>query len=348
MRRTTPLLPVRALSTPGGAPPGASGSTSGTCYLVSESWKGLNKVLTTKRLELLHHLRRHPAGSVAVLARALGRDYKRVHEDVEALAASGLLARDQLGLRTEYDEIRTSIAVWVGAPVAVDLRPWRRTSVDDEMGLRVWRRAGRGDGADEGAARRQGREPGRDEQSGPAGAPRLHHLHRGLQPATTPTAAPIPTARRPGRRGAGRRRAGARQPLRRPRRPAAGLRALRRPGLDAGHDGHHPEPGPERQTVEGLAGQRQPRASPTTATAASSRCTRDVVLEVDHDVRGGARGPEAGARRHARHRARRPTTWRSWSSQLQGDRREGDRQAVPAGSAASSSGAPSAPSSAPG
>ena len=80
-------------------------------HLSFESWEGLRKVLTTKRLELLRHLRRHPAGSVAVLARALGRDYKRVHEDVEALAASGLLARDQLGLRTEYDEIRTSIPV---------------------------------------------------------------------------------------------------------------------------------------------------------------------------------------------------------------------------------------------
>lgn len=80
-------------------------------HLSFESWEGLRKVLTGKRLELLRHLRRHPAASVAVLARALGRDYKRVHEDVEALAASGLLVRDEFGLRTECDEIRTSIAV---------------------------------------------------------------------------------------------------------------------------------------------------------------------------------------------------------------------------------------------
>lgn len=80
-------------------------------HLSFESWEGLRRVLTGKRLELLRHLRRYPAGSVAVLARAPGRDYKRVHEDVEALAASGLLVRDELGLRTECDEIRTSIAV---------------------------------------------------------------------------------------------------------------------------------------------------------------------------------------------------------------------------------------------
>ena len=80
-------------------------------HLSFESWEGLSRVLTGKRLELLRHLRRHPAGSIAALARALGRDYKRVHEDVETLAASGLLARDELGLHTDYDEIRTSIAV---------------------------------------------------------------------------------------------------------------------------------------------------------------------------------------------------------------------------------------------
>jgi predicted transcriptional regulator len=80
-------------------------------HLSFESWEGLSRVLTTKRLELLRHLRRHPAASVAALARAIGRDYKRVHEDVEALAESGLLTRDERSLRTGYDEIRATIAV---------------------------------------------------------------------------------------------------------------------------------------------------------------------------------------------------------------------------------------------
>jgi predicted transcriptional regulator len=80
-------------------------------HLSFESWEGLSRVLTAKRLELLRHLRRHPAASVAALARAVGRDYKRVHQDVEALAAAGLLTRDEAGLRTGYDEIHATIAV---------------------------------------------------------------------------------------------------------------------------------------------------------------------------------------------------------------------------------------------
>jgi predicted transcriptional regulator len=76
-----------------------------------ESWEGMTKVLTPKRLELLRHLRRHPAASVAALARAVGRDYKRVHEDVMALVEAGLVDRDEAGLRAEYDEIRATIMV---------------------------------------------------------------------------------------------------------------------------------------------------------------------------------------------------------------------------------------------
>jgi predicted transcriptional regulator len=76
-----------------------------------ESWEGMAKVLTPKRLALLRHLRRHPAASVAALARGLGRDYKRVHEDVEALVEAGLVERDEAGLRAEYDEIGVTIAV---------------------------------------------------------------------------------------------------------------------------------------------------------------------------------------------------------------------------------------------
>ena len=80
-------------------------------HLSFESWKGLARVPTGKRLELLRHLRRQPVPSIAELARALGRDYKRVHADVEALAAAGLIDRTPDGLRAAYDEIRTTIAV---------------------------------------------------------------------------------------------------------------------------------------------------------------------------------------------------------------------------------------------
>ena len=80
-------------------------------HVTFESWAGLSAVLTPKRVELLRHVHRNPAATVAELARALGRDYKRVREDVEELAASGLIERTADGVRADYDEIRTAIAL---------------------------------------------------------------------------------------------------------------------------------------------------------------------------------------------------------------------------------------------
>ncbi len=65
-----------------------------------------------KRLELLRHVRQNQAASVAEPARALRRDYKRVHEDVGLLVAAGLLDRTEAGgLCSTYDEIRTLISL---------------------------------------------------------------------------------------------------------------------------------------------------------------------------------------------------------------------------------------------
>jgi predicted transcriptional regulator len=68
-----------------------------------ESWETLVRVLTPKRLELLRHLRKMPAKNIRSLAQSVGRDYRRVHDDVEALEAAGLLDRDKEGLRADYD-----------------------------------------------------------------------------------------------------------------------------------------------------------------------------------------------------------------------------------------------------
>ena len=48
---------------------------------------------------------------IRALARDLGRDYKRVHDDVSALEAVGLIERKDGTLRADYDEIRTSISL---------------------------------------------------------------------------------------------------------------------------------------------------------------------------------------------------------------------------------------------
>ncbi len=65
--------------------------------------------LTPKRLDLLRNLHDHPAHSVAELARTLKRDYKRVHEDVQALSTLGLIIRDQTSVRVTVDEIEASL-----------------------------------------------------------------------------------------------------------------------------------------------------------------------------------------------------------------------------------------------
>ncbi len=60
-----------------------------------QSWEGLASVMTGERYRLLRHLHAHPEPSVSALARALGRQYRRVHEDVTVLEGAGLVARDE-------------------------------------------------------------------------------------------------------------------------------------------------------------------------------------------------------------------------------------------------------------
>ncbi len=75
------------------------------------TWDAFSSTMTGKRLELLRYLHKHPQVSVSALARALGRDYRRVHEDVEILGRAGLIEQDETGLHADYDEIRTVISL---------------------------------------------------------------------------------------------------------------------------------------------------------------------------------------------------------------------------------------------
>jgi len=76
-----------------------------------EDWETMVRVLSPKRLALLRHVHQHPARNIRALAQALGRDYRRVHEDVEALEAAGLLERDKAGVRAEYDAFNVQMSV---------------------------------------------------------------------------------------------------------------------------------------------------------------------------------------------------------------------------------------------
>ena len=80
-------------------------------HLAFESWDALARVLTGKRMELLHHVRRHQVTSIRALAKALGRDYSNVHADVQALTTAGLLDATEGGIRADYDAIETRIVI---------------------------------------------------------------------------------------------------------------------------------------------------------------------------------------------------------------------------------------------
>ena len=73
------------------------------------SWAALASVMTEKRYELLRHLHQQPADSIRALSRDLGRDFKRVHSDVTALEAIGLIERTDGQLHADYDMINASI-----------------------------------------------------------------------------------------------------------------------------------------------------------------------------------------------------------------------------------------------
>lgn len=63
-------------------------------------------VLTPKRWTLIERLQATGPSSLRALARALGRDVKRVHEDAAALLAWGLVERTPTGaLHVPYDII---------------------------------------------------------------------------------------------------------------------------------------------------------------------------------------------------------------------------------------------------
>lgn len=74
-------------------------------HLGFETFELFARVMTPRRLELLRHVHRHPPRSIRALSIALGRDYRRVHADVEALVAAGLLDRDATGLHADYETV---------------------------------------------------------------------------------------------------------------------------------------------------------------------------------------------------------------------------------------------------
>ena len=157
------------------------------------------------------------------------------------------------------------------------------------------------------AARRQGQRDRRDDARARAGsrAGRLHDHHRGVRRVHA-------RERRPRRTGRGRRRCdravgGPRgPPARRQLRPAAGLRAQRRARLDAGDDGHGPQPRAQRR-VRRRTGRdhRQPALRLGLLPPPGPDVRRRGLRRARRALRGRDRRDQGRARRAPRHRARR-------------------------------------------
>ena len=88
-----------------------SGEKDRETHLTFFSLETMRATLTPKRLALLRHVHRHPADTVSALAKTFGRDYKRVHDDVSALAHAGLIVRDEAGIRAPYDNVQAIVSL---------------------------------------------------------------------------------------------------------------------------------------------------------------------------------------------------------------------------------------------
>lgn len=81
-----------------------------------ESPAALFRVLTPKRWELIETLQKAGPLGVRALARALGRDVKRVHEDAMAMSEYGLVEKDADGkLVVPFGEIRADFVMRAAA-----------------------------------------------------------------------------------------------------------------------------------------------------------------------------------------------------------------------------------------
>ena len=225
--------------------------------------------------------------------------------------------------------------------LAPRLAPWARHAwrcTKDEERLLLQQRGDRRRREDEEPPRRQGRQPGRHGQAGDP-CPTGVHDHDGSLRL-------LPGARRPdseGTRSRGRgapeeAREGDGQEVRRSEEPAPRLGAIRRRGVDAGHDGHDPESRPERRDGarprRGI-GQRTVRVRLLPPPRSDVRRRRHGTQAGDRSrprpVRRDPRRAEEGEEGEARHR---PLGRRSEDAgrAVQGGDPEEDGQDVPAGS----------------
>ena len=159
------------------------------------------------------------------------------------------------------------------------------------------------------AARRQGGRARRDDGARRSRTCRLHDHDRCLPRLHGRRQAGTRRARRRGGRAHRRARGALGEALRRPVRPAARLRSLGRGDLDAGDDGHDPQPRPHGRRGRGPGGlDRKPAVRLRLVPAADPDVRRGRRRRRRAAVRRRDRRSQGPARRGERPRARAPTT----------------------------------------
>jgi len=85
-----------------------------------ENLDAFRKILTEKRMELLHVVKRDKPDTIHELSRLLGRDIKNVSDDLKYLGELGLVSLDKtanagegrrVSPRVRYEKIRLEIAI---------------------------------------------------------------------------------------------------------------------------------------------------------------------------------------------------------------------------------------------
>lgn len=84
-------------------------------YIYFTSPTTLFQKITPKRWELLEKLQKAGTVSIRELARLLQRDIRRVHDDVVALEAEGIIERGENGVSVPFAEIHTDFTLKVKA-----------------------------------------------------------------------------------------------------------------------------------------------------------------------------------------------------------------------------------------
>lgn len=80
-------------------------------YLTFESPASLFRAITPKRWELISTLQSLGTVSMRELARQLGRDVHRIHDDINKLKEIGIVEQDKKGVSIPYHKIHTDFTL---------------------------------------------------------------------------------------------------------------------------------------------------------------------------------------------------------------------------------------------